>query len=338
MDTRFQKMNEILTEATEQRKIPGAVLLVGQGEETQFAGVYGFAQWEPEPLPMTRDTLFDLASLTKVTATWPCVARLLQKGTLALDMTLSDMLPRPMREELKGITLYQLLTHTAGLTEDEDLDGFGPTRRERADGALTFPLAYPIGAGVHYSDLGFILLGEIVTEKTGLPLEQAAKNIWTELGMDSTCFLPEKGSYCAATEKVNGVVTRGIVHDERAQQLFGVAGHAGAFSTADDLGKYCAALLPGTGGRVVNDEWLRRCFTLCVPDEKWNRGLAWVVYRESPAGNLVGHTGFTGTSLWIDTASKTYCVLLTNRVHPTRANGNLMEIRARLFDTLYGNT
>ena len=336
MEKDYSQVDRILAAACMNRLIPGAVFIAGKEQEVLFHKAYGCAQWEPEELPMTEDTLFDLASLTKVTATWPCIARLLEQGTVRLDETLPDLLPGwPVPEEMKRITLFQLLTHTAGLEEDVDLDGFGPTREERVRGIMRIPLRYPVGEGVHYSDLGFILLGEIASAGTGMPLDRAAAQIWQELGMTHTTFNPPRDTYCASTEKVDGVVTRGVVHDERAQQLFGVAGHAGAFSTAADLARYCAQLLPGRGSRICSDAWLRESFRLHVPDETWNRGLAWVVYREDPAGNLIGHTGFTGTSLCVDTATGHYSVLLTNRVHPTRANKNLQSIRLQLRSILY---
>ena len=169
-----------------------------------------------------------------------------------------------------------------------------------------------------------------------MPLDKAATNIWHELGMTHTCFNPPKGAYCAATEKVNGIVTRGTVHDERAQQLSGVAGHAGVFSTAADLGLYCSQLLPGRGSKICSDNWLRESFRLHEPCEDWDRGLAWVVHREDPRGNLIGHTGFTGTNMYVDTATGHYSVLLTNRVHPTRANKNLQPIRLEIRKILYG--
>ena len=332
----ISKVNDILRDACEKRLIPGAVFLAGNGSDVLFHQAYGCAQWIPEELPMTEDTRFDLASLTKVTATWPCVVRLLDTGELDLEMTLPEVLDDwDIPEDHRRITLYQLLTHTAGLTEDEDVDTFGATREERVRAAVTFPLKYPAGE-VHYSDLGFILLGEIVSRKTGLPLDQAARRIWDELGMTHTTFNPPKDLPFASTEIVNGITTRGTVHDERAQQLFGVAGHAGAFSTAGDLGIYCRQLLPGRHSLICSDKWLRRSFKLHVPDETWNRGLAWVVHREDPKGNLIGHTGFTGTSLHVDTATGDYDVLLTNRVHPTRANKNLQAIRIRIRHILYG--
>ena len=329
-------VNDILRDACEKRLIPGAVFLAGNGNDVLFHQAYGCAQWIPDELPMTEDTRFDLASLTKVTATWPCIVRLLEAGELDLEMTLPEMLDDwDIPESHRWITLFHLLTHTAGLTEDEDVDTFGATRAERVRATVTFPLKYPAGE-VHYSDLGFILLGEIVSKKTGLPLDQAARRIWDELGMTHTTFNPPKDLPFASTEIVNGVTTRGTVHDERAQQLFGVAGHAGAFSTAGDLGIYCRQLLPGRHSLICSDEWLRRSFKLHVPDETWNRGLAWVVHRETPEGSLIGHTGFTGTSLHVDTVSGDYDVLLTNRVHPTRANKNLQAIRMRIRHILYG--
>ena len=337
MEKDFGRVDEILSRACRDRLIPGAVFLAGKDGDILFQRAYGCAQWEPEELPMTEDTLFDLASLTKVTATWPCIVRLLEKGVIRLDEPLPELLDGwQVPEAMKPITLFHLLTHTAGLEEDSDLDGFGDTREERVRGVMEIPLKYPVGSGVHYSDMGFVLLGEIVACKTGLPLDQAAGRIWRELGMTHTCFNPPKNAYCASTEKVNGVVTRGIVHDERAQQLFGVAGHAGAFSTAGDLALYCSQLLPGRHSLICSDDWLRESFRLHVPDSYWNRGLAWVVNREDPRGNLVGHTGFTGTSLSIDTATGHYHVLLTNRVHPTRANQNLQPIRLEIRKILYG--
>ena len=337
MEKDYGRVDQILTEACKNRLIPGAVFLAGKGKDVLFHKAYGCAQWEPEELPMTEETRFDLASLTKVTATWPSIVRLLEKRVIRLEDTLPDLLEDwQVPEEMKRITLLQLLTHTAGFAEDEDLDSFGLTREERVKGVLRYPLKYPVGGAVHYSDMGFILLGEIAAKKTGMPLEQAAAKIWQELGMTHTCFNPPAGTYCAATEKVNGIVTRGTVHDERAQQLFGVAGHAGAFSTAADLGLFCANLLPGQGSRICSDEWLRKSFHLYAPDDTWHRGLAWVVHRENPAGNLIGHTGFTGTSLCVDTAAGHYNVLLSNRVHPTRENGNMTPIRLQIRHILYG--
>ena len=338
------KMNEqsisqvsgILSDACEKRLIPGAVFLAGNGGDVLFRKAYGCAQWIPEEIPMTEDTRFDLASLTKVTATWPCIVRLLEKGELSLDMTLPEMLDDwDIPEDHRWITLFHLLTHTAGLTEDEDVDTFGPTREERVRATVTFPLKYPKGE-VHYSDLDFILLGEIAAKKTGMPLDKAARAVWDELGMTHTTFNPSPDLPFASTEIVNGVTTRGTVHDERAQQLFGVAGHAGAFSTAEDLGIYCRQLLPGRHSRICSDEWLKRSFKLHVPDDYWNRGLAWVVHRETPEGCLIGHTGFTGTSLHVDTVTGDFDVLLTNRVHPTRENKNLQAIRLRIRHILYG--
>ena len=335
MDSRFEKTDRILKKACEERRIPGAVFLAGQNGETLFLRVYGCASWEPEVTPMTVDTRFDLASLTKVTATWPCIARLMESGKLTLDTTLPDMLPWDFPVEMRGITLMHLLTHTAGLLEDMDLDGFGGTREERVRGIMRIPLQYPVGESVHYSDLGFMLLGEIVSFMYGKPLDQAARDVWQDLGMEHTMYCPPGNVPFAATEKVNGVVTCGFVHDERAQQLFGVAGHAGVFSTAEDLGIYCANLIPGRGSRICGDDTLRLSFRLWKKDPKWDRGLGFVVYREQTGGNLIGHTGFTGTSMKVNTENGLYHVLLTNRVHPTRENSQLGPIRDEIDHILY---
>ncbi len=334
MNDRFVKIDKILSSACEDALIPGAVFLAGKGGETLFCRAYGFASLEPESVQMTPDTRFDLASLTKVVAVWPCIVRLLEAGSLSLSDPLPSLLPWDFPAEMHPITLLHLLTHTAGLVEDADLDGFGETREERVRGITRIPLRYPMGQ-VHYSDLSFILLGEIAAHKTGLPLSEAAAQVWRSLGMMDTGYCPPAGLPFAATEKVNGKVISGTVHDERAQQLFGVAGHAGVFSTAKDLGIFCRNLIPGSGSGICGDEWLKRSFRLWRRDPKWDRGLAFVVYREDPEGNLIGHTGFTGTSFKVDTKTGSYAVLLTNRVHPTRENHNLQSIREAIDEVYF---
>ena len=334
MENCFEKVDQILSAACDASLIPGAVFLAGKQGETLFERAYGFASLEPEKIRMTLDTRFDLASLTKVVAVWPCIVKLLEAGSITLEDPLPELLPWDFPNEMQGITLLHLLTHTAGLVEDADLDGFGETREERVKGITRIPLRYPMGQ-VHYSDLSFILLGEIAAHKIGLPLSMAAAQVWKTLGMTDTCYCPPQGLPFAATEKMNGKVISGSVHDERSQQLFGVAGHAGVFSTARDLGIFCRHLIPGSGGGICGDDWLKKSFRLWAKDPKWDRGLAFVVYREDPEGNLIGHTGFTGTSFKVDTKTGFYAVLLTNRVHPTRENHNLQSIRAEVDALLF---
>ena len=156
--------------------------------------------------------------------------------------------------------------------------------------------------------------------------------------MNDTCFNPPKTAYCAATEIRVGetLPVRGTVHDERADQLGGVAGHAGVFSTARDLARFCAALLPPTPSPIFDPEWVKRSFANQTAHLGSNRGLGWIAYTERPEGNIVGHTGFTGTSLWLDSATGLYVVLLANRVHPSRDNDAMFPIRKFGYETIFG--
>ena len=156
--------------------------------------------------------------------------------------------------------------------------------------------------------------------------------------MKDTCFNPAPGAYCAATEIRVGetLPVRGSVHDERACQLGGVAGHAGVFSTARDLCKFCAAFLPPTPNPMFDQAWVKKSFTNQTAHLNSTRGLGWIAYHEKEGGNIVGHTGFTGTSLWLDSETGVYVVLLTNRVHPSRKNEAPYALRKQGFETVYG--
>lgn len=336
----IRKFNASVREAVEQEKIPGAVLLCGHREETLFLEAHGWAQVVPTRDKMTVDTSFDMASCTKLMATWAVTMTLLQKGVFTLDMKLPELLHRPMNEKLKDVTLYDLMTHTAGIQPDMHTSyEYGPTRRERVDGLLSLTPPKPIGGQVQYSCVGFIYLGEACAEATGKPLNEAAADVYRQLGMEHTGYLPPKGTYCAATEWRPGWAApqRGEVHDEGSAQLGGVAGNAGLFSTAEDAGKFCAAVLPGNKAGLFEDEWLKKTYKNYTRPLGENRGLGWCVYVERESGlNIIGHTGFTGTRIWIDTLNGDYCVLLTNRVHPSRANGNLPAITGPGFETLFG--
>ncbi|MBQ9856945.1 MAG: beta-lactamase family protein, partial [Clostridia bacterium] len=228
--------------------------------------------------------------------------------------------------------------HTAGLVPFMDTDQFGDTREERINGLLNTPPVKPINTEVVYSDLSFIFLGEIIAYQTGKPLDVFATELWRKLGMKDTCFNPAPGAYCAATEIRKGetLPVRGSVHDERSVQLRGVSGHAGVFSTARDLCRFCAALLPPKPSEIFDPEWIRKSFTNHTAHLNSNRGLGWIAYHEKPGGNIVGHTGFTGTSLWLDSETGVYTVLLTNRVHPSRSNDAPNPLRKSGFETIYG--
>lgn len=334
---KIQSAAQLVENAVDTGNIPGAVLLAGNGGKTLLHEAWGYAQIVPEKLPMTKDTVFDIASLTKLVGTWPGILLLLQEGRLTLDDRLPEMLHhQKMDPGLENVTLWHLLTHTAGLIPGRHPDIYGPTRKDRIDGLFMIPPEKPLGAQVQYSDLSFIYLGEILADQLGERQHFIASEIFNALGMDNTGYLPPKSAYCAATEIKNGVVRRGEVHDETCSMLGGVAGHAGVFSTAEDLGRFCAAILPPTNHKVFQTEWLRRSYTNQTAHLNDTRALGWIVYKQQEEGNIVGHTGFTGTSIWMDTSNGDYVILLTNRVHPTRDNDALTPLRREIFNLLAG--
>ena len=330
-------MVELVSRAVAEEKIPGAVLLIGNGGKTQFHEAWGWAQLIPEKLPMTKNTLFDIASLSKLAGTWPGIMLLLQEGRLSPEDKLCEMLHhQKMHPDIRDVTLFQLLTHTAGLVPSCHPDVFGQTRKERIDGLFMLKPECPAGEKVLYSDLSFIFLGEILADAMGEKQEYVAAEIFNALGMYDTCYCPKEGAYCAATEIRDGATVRGRVHDSTCRMLGGVAGHAGVFSTAEDLGTFCAAILPPTNHPAFHADWLKKAYENHTAHLGGNRGLGWIAYHEKAGGNIVGHTGFTGGSIWMDTETGDYVILLTNRVHPSRENAELGPIRRKLFLLAFG--
>ncbi len=336
--TNVKHFAEIVRQNVECGKIPGAVLLAGQRGDIWLHEAYGAAQLIPERDDMRKETCFDIASLSKLTGTWPAIMLLLQSGRLTLETKMPDMLDRPMHPALREVTLWNLLTHTAGFIPDMWPDIFGPTRQERIDGLLSLQPIKPRGSQVLYSDLSFIFLGEIIQQAYGKPHQQVAREIFDALNMLSTGYLPPQDRHFAATEirPRTDLPRRGRVHDETCEMLGGVAGHAGVFSTSEDLGRFCAAIIPDRCHPLFDADWLRRAYANQTAHLGENRCLSWIAYGQRPQGNIIGHTGFTGTSLWIDTVSGDYVVLLTNRVHPTRANDHIIPLRREGFKMIFG--
>ena len=338
MEKRFIEFFRQVEDYVSAKKVPGAVAAVGRGDEIFGIRTFGNAMITPVVEPMTENTLFDIASLSKLTGTWAPLITLLQEGKVKLDAYLPDVINRKLHPSLEKVRVFNLLTHTSCLIPSLDVYEYGESREERMDKLLTTTQCTSINKEVVYNDPDFILLGEIVETVSGKPLETAAGEIWKKLGMLDTCFNPAPGAYCAATEIRRGetLPVRGSVHDERSHQLRGVAGHAGVFSTARDLCSFCAALLPPTPSPVFDREWVGKSFENHTAHLNSNRGLGWIAYHEKAGGNIVGHTGFTGTSLWLDSETGIYTVLLTNRVHPTRNTDAPNPLRKSGFETIYG--
>jgi uncharacterized protein YbbC (DUF1343 family)/CubicO group peptidase (beta-lactamase class C family) len=330
-----------MQQAVSEGLIPGGVLLVGHDGKIVHRKAYGQRALVPAREAMTVDTIFDLASLTKVVATTPAIMKLLEQGKIRLIDPVTVYLP-----EFQGgkseITVRDLLTHFSGLRPDLDLDpawsGYDTGIRK----ALIDKPTYPPGERFIYSDINFELLGEIVRRVSGETLDKFVREqVYEPLGMRDTTYLPAESlrPRIAPTEvdAITGKPWRGVVHDPTARFMGGVAGHAGVFSTASDLARYCEMLL-GMGERGG-----ARIFALATvekfteaatpPDQPVLRSPGWDIDSSysSARGELFpigsyGHLGYTGTSIWIDPASKTYVILLTNYVHP-KSGKNLSPLR-----------
>ena len=319
---------------------PGAVVIVGHDGKVVYRKAFGSRSLDPTIEPMTLDTVFDMASLTKVMATTGSVMRLVQLGQIKLNDPVAKYVPEFAQNGKEDITIRQLLTHYSGLRADlgqkQDWNGQAEAfRLANAEKPIT-----PPGSTFLYSDINFIVLGELVQRVSALGLNQYAEAfVFSPLGMTNTRFLPPQSWFLriAPTQKdeASGTMLRGVVHDPTARKMGGVAGHAGLFSTADDTAKFAQALL--NGGAPV---WSRLIVEkMTTPQQAPNftivRGLGWDIDSpfSSNRGELLpvgsyGHTGFTGTSLWIDPTTDTYIVLLTNAVHLKQ--GNVIALRTEV--------
>ena len=329
---RLARIDEAVDTWIDDGKLPGAVVLVGRGGRIGFARAYGDRAVEPEAEPMTRETVFDMASLTKPIATATSVMILRERGAIDLDEPVTTYLPELANRDKGAITVEMLLRHRAGLIPDNPLSDYddGPEAAWRRIAEID--LTSEPGERFRYSDVGFIILGELVERVSGRPLDEFAReNLFGPLGMEDTAFRPlERGvdpQRIAPTTRSDDGFLRGSVHDPRATALGGVAGHAGLFSTADDLAIYAQTILDGgvgpNGERVLTPETVGAMIDAGDTPEGQRRGLGWDVSTgySSPKGehfgpSSFGHTGFTGTSLWIDPETETFVILLTSRLHP----------------------
>ena len=338
----FSAVEDAATDAIASGDIPGVVVLVGRGDEILYHHAWGSRAIVPHPLPMLPDTIFDIASLTKPLGTTLAVMSLVERGAIKLDAPLGRYLREFRGASFSQVTIRRILTHSAGLPAipAASLTGGFP-RAARALAAK--PLDYPPGTGFQYSDTGFILLAEVVRRVSGDPLDRYLQRVvFTPLHLGDTSFHPSAAvlARVAPTEFGEGTLLHGRVHDPRARQLGGVAGHAGMFSTASDLARLCRMLLDHGrlgGVRVVRPETVRMMW-MRTPDGDGIRALGWDVSSGfsrtmapffPPAS--VGHTGFTGTAVWLDPPTRSYMIILTNRVHPSGGgSARIRELRTRV--------
>ncbi|MGA3259918.1 MAG: exo-beta-N-acetylmuramidase NamZ domain-containing protein [Bryobacteraceae bacterium] len=337
-------IDRVIDDAIAQGKLPGAVVIIGHEGKIAYRKAYGRRAVVPEPEAMTDDTIFDLASITKVVATTTALMQLFEQGKLRLNDKVTDYIPE-FQGGKSGITLRNLFTHFSGLKPDVPLANPWSGYQTGIKLACTDPPDGPPGARFVYSDINFILLGELVHRLSGQTLSDYVRDhIFQPLGMQDTMFQPPAAlaPRIAPTERVtsDSPPLRGVVHDPTARNMGGVAGHAGVFSTARDLARFAQMMLNGgelDGVRIVSAATIQK-FTepQTPPDQPILRGLGWDI--DSPySGNRgelfpigsFGHTGFTGTSLWIDPNTQTYVILLANSVHPT-GHPSLTALRGKV--------
>ncbi len=357
----FSSIDQIVNHAVEDHQLPGAVVVVGHGGHVVFRRAYGMRSLEPTEEPMTPDSIFDMASLTKPLATAVAIMQLYEQGKIGLNDPVAKYLPEFGANGKQDITIRHLLTHYSGLPPDLALDEPWQGKEEGYRRAFAIAPMRPPGEQFVYSDINFIVLGAIVEKLSGLTLDEYTKrNIMDPLGLSHTQFLPPaswipsiapteyehdpNSSGLPASRTFPGdVMLRGVVHDPTSRRMGGVAGHAGLFSTADDLAIYAQSLLDRLADRSSKFPLSRIVLQKMIAPEQPAtgaalRGFGWDIdspYSSNrgtlfPIGSF-GHTGFTGTSLWIDPTSDSYVIVLANSVHP-RGPKSITSLRGRIAD------
>ncbi len=340
---RLARLDGVIERAIEKGEAPGAVALVARRGRIVYEKAFGDRARTPAGEPMTLDTVFDMASLTKVMATATSVMVLVERGEIALSDRVTRYIPEFGAHDKGRLTLLELLTHYSGLRPDVDLD----TDWSGYDTAIALAcdekLAAEPGSRFVYSDINYFVLSEVVRRVGGARIDEfSAREIFGPLGMNDTTFNPppEWRGRIAPSEVRDGRMLRGEVHDPTTHRMGGVAGHAGLFSTARDTAVFAQFVLNGGeygGTRVLSPLAIRRMTSNQAPPgmTEW-RGLGFDIRSRFstnrgdlfPVGSF-GHTGFTGTSLWIDPLTETFVVLMSSRLHPD-GKGNVVGLRKRV--------
>lgn len=336
----YEKIKDILQKGLDTGAYPCCAAAIGKGNETFFSFYGGNRALLPEKLPLTEDTLFDMASLSKLIGTTMACLRMMEEGKISPLDKISKYLSPCFGKE--NITVFELMTHTSGISAHMPL--YKGDNTDAVSAILSRPLAYPTGTKTVYSCMGYILLGKILEQIEGKPLDKIVKErVFTPLGMENSFYNPPADAVCAATERDSdtGEIVCGVVHDENARFLGGVSGNAGVFCTTNDTVKF-ARMLSNRGAGYLDEKTFSLAVTDYTPDFDESRGLGFQLYggKPFPGGSNMsvgsyGHTGFTGTSLYVDNDTGVYAILLTNRVHPTRENGLLYPIRRKFYNTVF---
>ena len=334
---KLAEIDGLVATALSEKKLPGCVILIGRPNGIAWLKVFGDKRLEPDRAVMTDDTVFDLASLTKPLATATSVMKLVEQGQVSLDDPVVKYIPEFSVEEKATITLRDLLVHRSGLIPDNAIADYADGPLKAKERLFALKLSAPIGSKFMYSDVNFMVLGEIVSRVSGRPLNEFAQAaLFAPLGMTETGYLPSEPlrQRAAPTEQRGGKWIQGEVHDPRADKLGGVAGHAGLFGTARDLARYATDAIAGINddqSRVLKQatwQTMTTRHTITGTDKQGQttsdlRGIGWDMQSRFSTNRgtkfsdqAFGHGGFTGTAMWIDPEQKLYVIFLSNRVHP----------------------
>ncbi len=337
----LNRIDDEVNTAIQKQQLPGAVVAIGFQGRLVFLRAYGKRQVFPTNEPMTVDTVFDLASLTKPLATACCVMKLVESGALELSDPVAKHLPEFAAHGKQAVTIKQLLLHTSGLIPDNAMADYSSGPVTAIEKVMQLPLNYQPSEKFRYSDVGFIVLGELVRRKSGKDTaEFAAEHFYSLLGLNDTDFRLSAAQRLrtAPTEQRNGTWMTGEVHDPRAFALGGVAGHAGLFSTATDIAVFAQMLLNGgeyNGQRLLNAKSVATMTAAYqvpggIRSLGWDKQSAYSSNRgSSMSARAYGHGGFTGTGLWIDPDLQLFVVFLSNRLHPD-GNGVVNPLIGRI--------
>lgn len=339
--SRLTRIDRVVADGLRRGNMPGCVVRVGYQGEVIFEKAFGNRHVKPEKSPMTVDTVFDLASLTKPIATATSILKLSEEGLIDLDAPASKYLPEFNSHGKDKITIKQLLTHQGGLIPDNSLKDYLEGRETAFAKINDLTLRASPGEQFIYSDVGFIVLGELIETISGLREDEyTSKHLFQPLKMTETGYVPAEDlkARAAITQERNDAWMQGEVHDPRAYEMDGVAGHAGLFSTAQDLSRYAQMILNEgelDGVRILKPKTVAK---MIAPIEVSSgiRSLGWDKQTgySSNKGDLlsdqaIGHGGFTGTALWIDPEKQLYVIFLSNRVHPD-GKGSVNSLAGRI--------
>jgi serine-type D-Ala-D-Ala carboxypeptidase len=345
----IQAVEASVQKTIEAKQAPGVVVLVLSQDQIIYRKAFGKLTYDADAKPMLVDTIFDLASLTKPIATGTSIHQLIEQGKLQLSDPVVKHWPEFKDNGKESITIEQLLLHTSGLLADNAVGDYTDGHDKAMAKIAALKLSNPVGSKFTYSDVGFIVLGDLVRKLSGESVDQyVAKHVFEPLGMKDTGYTPnaERKARSAPTAKRADAWIIGDVHDPRAYHLKGVAGHAGLFGTADDLAKYARMLLHQgelDGKRILSVESVKRFTEPVKVPGNFQRSRGWDIQTSYsapagtgfPLGEGFGHTGFTGTSIWIHPPTQSALIILSNRVHPDE-KGNVTPMRREL-GTLVGN-